>query len=217
MQHVTTVYIIDDDQAVRDAISDLVEGMGLTAESYANAEDFLDSYKHCDTGCMVLDVRMPGMSGLDLQARMASMDINLPIVFITGHGDVPMAVKAMKNGAVDFIEKPFREQALWDCIRKALDHSYELCEHNNKRREVKKKYDLLTEREKQVLNFILEGFSDKEAAHELNVTQRAIAFHRNNILKKMRTSSVVELVNKVNTFCPVEHKQPDIESNITSS
>lgn len=192
-----TVFIIDDDKAIRDGICDLVEGLAFQAEAYASAEDFLDCYTPDRNGCLVLDVRMPGMSGLELQARLKEDGICLPIIVITGHGDVPMAVRAMQEGAVDFIEKPFREQALWESIKKALEMGAKDRHYSQERTGIEGKLKTLTNRESQVLELIMRGMSDKEAAGDLNVSQRAVAFHRNHILEKMDCKSTVELVRKL--------------------
>lgn len=192
-----TVFIIDDDKAIRDGICDLVEGLSLKAEAYASAEDFLDCYTPEREGCLVLDVRMPGMSGLELQHRLKQDQVNLPIVIITGHGDVPMAVKAMQEGAVDFIEKPFREQSLWESIKKALEAGVRRRRHSEEQNGIADRLGNLTSREVEVLELIMKGMSDKEAAGELSVSQRAVAFHRNHILEKMSCKSTVELVRKL--------------------
>ncbi len=189
------VYIVDDEQAVRDGIADLVEGMNLSARSFGSAEEFLSEYDPEKFGCLLLDVRMPGMNGLELQSYLNDNGLVIPVVIITGHGDVSMAVKTVQAGAVDFIEKPFREQRLWESISKALEKARRERNKAAQKRETAQKLAKLTEREKEVLSFITRGFSDKETAHELNITQRAVAFHRNHILKKMQTASTVELAS----------------------
>ncbi len=192
-----TVFVIDDDKAIRDGICDLVEGLAFQAEAYASAEDFLDCYTPDRDGCLVLDVRMPGMSGLELQARLKDDGISMPIIVITGHGDVPMAVRAMQEGAIDFIEKPFREQALWESIKKGLEMGAQGRLFSQERNGITDRLKTLTNREAQVLELIMQGMSDKEAASDLNVSQRAVAFHRNHILEKMGSKSTVELVRKL--------------------
>ncbi len=198
METSQTVYIVDDDEAIRDGIKDLVESMDCKAKAYPSGEEFLQNIPKDPQGCCVLDIRMPGISGLDVQQTLIEKDICLPVVIITGHGDIPMAVNTVKAGAVDFIEKPFREQALWNAIQKALNIGEKSYQKHQKIKSVMQKYNSLTERELQVLDRILDGQSDKEIAQELNVTQRAVAFHRNHIFRKMEVETAVDLLKKIN-------------------
>lgn len=198
MKNGPTVYVLDDDQAIREGIKDLVETLDMPAQTFSNAEEFLDLCKsEVVHGCLVLDIRMPGIGGMELQNKLIEENIHLPVVIITGHGDVPMAVKAIKNGAVDFIEKPFREQVLLDSIKKALEKTEKIAEEQKQRKAYQEKLKTLTERESEVINHLISGKSDKEIAHDLFVSQRAVAFHRSHILEKMGAKSTVELTRSL--------------------
>ena len=201
MTEQATIYVVDDDEAIRDGISDLVESMGLKTQAFASAEEFLQGYSASGPACLVLDVRMTGMSGLELQQTLAEREIDIPIVIVTGHGDIPMAVEAMERGAVDFIEKPFREQALWKSIKKGLTVAAESADIKARKAKLKKTLTLLSPKELEVAKLLVTGKIDKQIATELGVSRRAIAFHRADILRKMEVSSVIELaslVSKVN-------------------
>jgi FixJ family two-component response regulator len=188
-----TVFVIDDDKAVREGIVDLVRAMDLQVQAFARAEEFLEANTVGQPGCLVLDVRMPGMSGLSLQRRLAEQDIRIPIIIITGHGDVPMAVEAMKDGAIDFIEKPFREQVLWDSITRALERAERRRCQRAAAEAFEEKATLLTDREREVMEFLVGGKADKEIAQKLGISTRAIAFHRVHIFEKLAVESTVEL------------------------
>lgn len=188
-----TVYIVDDDQAVRDGIVDLVEEMGLRACSFSSAREFLQSYEPGAPECLVLDVRMPEMNGLELLGKLVERDIGIPVIIVTGHGDIQMAVDALQLGAIDFVEKPFREETLWSSIRKGLEASGEQMSLRSKRKELKAVIANLTLRERQVAGLLLEGNSDKEIGTALDVSRRAIAFHRGAILEKLSFGSVAEM------------------------
>lgn len=192
-----TVYIVDDDVAVRDGIVNLVVDMGLTAEAYGSAEEFLDSYEDGGVGCLVLDMRMPGMGGMELLAKLVEKGYAVPVIVVTGHGDVPMAVEAIGNGAMDFIEKPFREQVLWERIQKALKVSEDSSDIRAQRGDLREKMKRLTAKECEVLNFLVDGQNDKEIADETGVTRRAVAFHRSSVLKKMGARNTVEMLKLI--------------------
>lgn len=189
-----TVFIVDDDAGVRDSVQELVESVGLRAESYASGQAFLGSFQPERTGCLVLDVRMSRMSGLALQKKLHELGIGIPIIMLTGHGDVPMAVHALKAGAVDFIQKPYRDQQLLDSIDNALAAdaaARHLCVGTDK---LAQRLADLTPREREVLGKLLEGGTSKEIARELAISPRTVEAHRQNVLHKLEAKSVKELM-----------------------
>ncbi len=189
-----TIFLVDDDPAVIRSLTALVEVVFPTVKSYASAVEFLSAYPpHCP-GCLVLDVAMPGMNGLELQRKLIQDKIDLPIVFITGHGNVQMAVSAMQAGAVNFLEKPFHEQELWDSIRKALEADAQNRRRRTRRYRVEERLAQLSEGERAVLNLILEGKLNKEIAAELGLSNRTVEDRRARLMKKMGARSVAELV-----------------------
>ena len=188
------VFIVDDDAAVRDSIQELVESVGLRAEGYASAFAFLDSFQPRHSGCLVLDVRMAAMSGLALQERLNELGFKIPVIMLTGHGDVPMAVQAMKAGAVDFIQKPYRDQALLDSINAALVLDADARHSSNAAESLEHQLATLTEREREVLNQTLTGSTSKEIARELSVSPRTVEAHRQNLLRKLGIGTVKELM-----------------------
>jgi two-component system response regulator FixJ len=195
------VYVVDDDQAVRTAITDLVEDMGCKASPYANAEDFLDSISEEVEGhCLVLDIRMPGMSGIELLNKLHQKKIILPVILVTGHGDIPMTVEALKLGAVDVLEKPFREQILWEKIKNALEIGAEKTDQKGKKDAFMDNVSRLKPKERRVIKFLLEGKNDKVIAHEIGVTRRAVAFQRINALNKLEVSGIIELAQLISGF-----------------
>lgn len=189
-----TVFIVDDDDEVRDSLEDLIDSVGLKAETFASAHDFLDRYDRRRLGCLVLDVRMPGMSGLELQQRLNALNAFLPIIFITGHGDIPMAVEAMQQGAVDFIQKPFRDQDLLDRINVALAQGSGKRKIMQARHEIEKRRSALTRREREVMDRVAEGKANKVIAIELGVSQRTVEVHRAHVMEKMGAKSLADLV-----------------------
>jgi RNA polymerase sigma factor (sigma-70 family) len=189
-----TVFVVDDDQAMRTSLKWLIESVGMPVESYASANEFLDHYQQNRPGCLVLDVRMPGMSGLELQEHLAERDLRIPVVIITGHGDVPMAVRAMKSGAVDFIEKPFNDEALLDAIRRALAHEEHQRQQQQECAQVHQRLASLTPREHEVMQMVTEGRSNKEIANALGVSAKTIEAHRARVMEKMQAGSLAELV-----------------------
>lgn len=189
-----TVFIVDDDQAVRDSLSMLVETVDLRPETFEDAQQFLDGYEQGRAGCLVVDVRMPGMNGLELQSRLASEGISIPVVIITGHGDVFMAVQALKAGAVDFIEKPFRDQDFLNSIQRAIAIDEKMRKEQSERDKVEAKLSQLTPREREVMELLVKGKSNKEVASDLEISRKTVDFHRVRILEKMGVDSLVELV-----------------------
>ena len=194
-----TVFIVDDDPAVRDSLSLLVRSVGLVAESFDSATQFLDQYDVDAAGCLVLDVRMPGMSGLELQGRLAHFDVQMPIIFITGHGDVPMAVHAIQNGAVDFLEKPFSDQVLLDRVHDALEHDAANRRNQAHAASLFDRLARLTPREREVVDLVMDGKSSKTIAEALNVSKKTVDLHRAHAMQKMGAANAAELVQIVAT------------------
>ncbi|MBS0376361.1 MAG: response regulator transcription factor [Proteobacteria bacterium] len=192
-----TVFVVDDDDAVRTSLRLLLKSVGLPVETYASAQEFLDGFDAERAGCLVLDIRMPGMSGLELQQRLNEIHAIVPIVFITGHGDVPMAVEAMQHGAVDFIQKPFRDQDLIDRINQALEKDRDNRAGLKERDAIRRRMQQLTPREKEVLDLVTQGKANKVIAGDLNVSQRTVEIHRARVMEKMAASSLAHLVRMV--------------------
>ena len=192
-----TVFVVDDDPAMRESLAFLVGSVGLHVESYADARDFLARYDSSRAGCLVLDVRMPAMSGLELQERMAERKIELPIIMITGFGDVPMAVRALKLGALDFIEKPFTDQEILDRIHEAIEEDRHRRAERADREELDRRMGRLTVREKQVMECVLAGKANKVIAGELNLSPKTIEVHRARMMDKMQVDSLAELLQLV--------------------
>lgn len=189
-----TVYVIDDDDAVRDSIGFLLRSVDLQGQLYPSAQAFLDDYDGRESGCLVLDVRMPGMSGLELQQELRARGSALPIIFITGHGDIPMAVEALKQGAADFLPKPFRDQDLLDRIHQALEQERDARESNERIREVQQRIDTLTPREREVMTMVAEGKANKVIAIDLGISQRTVEIHRAKVMEKMGVRALADLV-----------------------
>lgn len=193
------VYVVDDDQAMVESLSWVIESVGLRAKTYTRANDFLAEYDAMQPGCMLLDVRMPGMSGPELQARLNVLGATLPIIFISGHGDVPLAVRVMKAGAVDFLTKPFNDQVLLESINKALRLDKLNREKQKENAQAEAKFALLSPREVQVLQGIVAGKQNKVISAELNISLKTVEAHRASVMKKMGVKSVPELVKLVLT------------------
>ncbi len=189
-----TVFIVDDDEPVRDAISMLLETMDIPHETYADAQEFLDNVGADRRGCLVLDIRMPGMSGLELQEKLQQLESRLPIVFITGHGDIPMAVEAMRRGAVDFIRKPFRDQELLDRIHEAISIDERTRSEAADVDHVKELVSNLTERELEVFERVCQGQANKVMAIEMGISERTVEIHRSQVMHKTGARSLAELV-----------------------
>ena len=196
-QQPATVFVVDDDEGVRNSLRFLLKSVGLASRTLASASEFLDSYKPSQPGCLVLDVRMPGMSGLELQQQLNLRGATIPVIFITGHGDVPMAVEAMQHGAFDFLQKPFRDQELIDRIQRALERDARsrtvLAQHAR----IRQRIESLTPREREVLTLMTKGKPNKVMAAELGVSQRTIEIHRARVMEKTAAASLAQLVRMV--------------------
>jgi FixJ family two-component response regulator len=188
------VFVVDDDASARQSLKNLIGSVGLRVEAFASAQDFLRSKLSDAPACLVLDVRLPGLSGLDLQKRMAGAGIAIPIIFITGHGDIPMTVQAMKAGAVEFLTKPFRDQDLLDAIQQALDRNRAAREQQGEIEELHSRLDSLTPRERQVMGLVVAGLLNKQIAGELGTSETTIKIHRRQVMEKMGADSLAELV-----------------------
>jgi two-component system response regulator FixJ len=189
-----TVFVVDDDRAMRDSLRWLLESVGLSVRTYPTAADFLAEYDPAQPGCLVLDVRMPGMSGLDLQAELTRRGAGLPTIVVTGHAEVPMAVRAVKAGAIDFIEKPFSDQLLLDRVRQALDIDRQEREVRRRRGEARSRLETLTAREREVLGLVAAGKANKEIAAELRLSTKTVEVHRAHVMSKMAVDSLAELI-----------------------
>ncbi|ADE14593.1 response regulator receiver [Nitrosococcus halophilus Nc 4] len=189
-----TIYIVDDDDAMRKSLALLLKGEGFNVKTYASAQAFLESEESPFTGCILLDVRMPGMDGFELQELLPQRGIHLPVIMITGHADVPMAVQAMKSGAEDFIEKPFRAQALLDRIHKALSEGNHQGQFQDPQREFLTQLESLTKRERQVFELLAEGKMNKHIAAELSISIRTVEAHRAKVMEKLKAKSLADLI-----------------------
>ncbi|MFZ2061126.1 MAG: response regulator transcription factor [Candidatus Binatus sp.] len=190
----SVVFVVDDDSSVREAIKSLIGSVGLRVETFETAQEFLRSTRPDAPGCVVLDVRLPGLSGLDLQRELAAHGINLPVIFITGHGDIPMSVRAMKAGALEFLTKPFRDQDLLDAIQQALERDRGARQHRAENAELRERFDSLTSREREVMGLVVSGLLNKQIAGELGTSEVTIKIHRSQVMKKMGAGSLAELV-----------------------
>lgn len=192
-----TVFIVDDDDAVRDSLGLLMKSAGLHAEAFDSAESFLRDYDPLRPGCLVLDIRMPGMSGLELQGELVDRESSLPIIFITAHGDIPMAVEAVRQGAVDFIQKPFDDTELVAKVRQAVSDSERKHEGLIERADVRRRASTLTAREREVMSQVVQGKANKVIASDLGVSQRTVEIHRARVMEKMQAGSLAQLVRMV--------------------
>jgi FixJ family two-component response regulator len=198
------VFVVDDDLSVREALSSLIRSVGLRVQTFASAKEFLAFERPDATACLVLDVRMPGLNGLELQRELSLGERPLPIIFITGHGDIPMTVRAMKAGAVDFLSKPFREQDLLDAIAHSLERDGAARQQRAELAEIQARYDTLTSREREVIALVVRGMRNKQTAAELGITEVTVKVHRHNIMEKMGARSLPGLAGMVDRLQPSE-------------
>jgi len=202
-----TVFIVDDDPAMLDSLRWLVESVGLKVETFESAQAFLASYSTDRLGCLVVDVRMPGMSGIELQEQLAAQRITIPIIVISGHGDVPIAVRAMRGGALDFIEKPFNDQMMLDRIQAAVKMDAEWRERRVRRQHLTELFGRLTPRETEVMNLVVQGKPNKEVAAILSRSEKTVEFHRAQVMRKMGVDSFAELVRLYHEYHDTEQSQ----------
>jgi FixJ family two-component response regulator len=188
------VFVIDDDSSVREAIKSLIRSVGMRVETFASAQEFLQCRRPDLPACLVLDVRMPGLSGLDLQHELAQAHIRIPIIFITGHGDIPMSVQAMKAGAVEFLTKPFRDQDLLDAIKQAIERDRATRQQQSGMADLRQRFEHLTPREREVMALVVAGLLNKQIAIKLGISEITIKLHRHQVMQKMVADSLAELV-----------------------
>ena len=195
--------ILDDDKSVQSALQDLVESVGLRAESFATGLELLNKKRTSDPCCLVLDVRLPQISGLDFQRRLAEIGMRIPIIFITAHGDVPMSVRALKSGAVEFLTKPFRNQDLLDAIQQALQRDRVALEQETELHDLRQRYQILTAREREVMTLVASGRVNKQIATDIGASEATVKIHRGNLMQKMQAESLIELVRIADKLKPV--------------
>jgi FixJ family two-component response regulator len=188
------VFVVDDDASMRHSTECLIRSIGLNAMTFASADQFLKHNRPDTPACLLLDMRMPGLSGLDLQKELAQAGVDIPIIFITGHGDIPMTVQAMKAGAIEFLTKPYRDQDLIDAVRKGLNRDGVARTEQTKLRDLKRRFDSLTPREREVMTLVVSGLLNKQIAAQLGSTEQTVKFHRSHVMQKMQAVSLADLV-----------------------
>ncbi|MCQ1775822.1 response regulator transcription factor [Neorhizobium galegae] len=193
---VPTVHVVEDDEGFRESLTDLFRSVSISVASYSNSTDFLKSSRSLDLGCVLLDVRLPGINGLDFQTELAKAGVRLPIIFMTGYGDIPMTVRAMKAGALDFLTKPFRDQDVLDAVNAAFQLSASRKNHWDAVTALKARYKTLTEREREVMHEVVKGLMNKQIAFNLGISEITVKIHRGNVMRKMEAKSVTDLVKQ---------------------
>ncbi len=196
------VYVVDDEPSIRDSTKELAESVGLRVQTFATAQEFLGSQRPDAPGCLVLDVRLPGLSGLEVQRELGKTNNPLPIIFITGHGDIPMTVRAMKAGAIEFLTKPYRHQDLLDAIANAIERDRLNRQQRSELAELCRRYESLTPREREVMSFLVKGLLNKQVGAELGMTLPTVKFHRAHVMQKMKAGSIAELVRIAERLAP---------------